>query len=97
MTLHTFSDASIKAYGAIVYLSSRSQTAFVMAKSHVAPLKTQTLPWLELMAALVAARLTKFVMDSLKLTQISVYVWVDSQIALYWIHSQKKLPQFVAH
>ena len=36
-------------------------------------------------------------MDSLKLTQIPVHVWVDSQIALYWIHSQKKLPQFVAH
>ena len=97
LTLHTFSDASIKAYGAIVYLSSKSQTAFVMAKSRVAPLKSQTLPRLELMAALVAARLTKFVMDSLKLTRIPIYVWVDSQIALYWIHSQKKLPQFVAH
>jgi len=69
MTLHTFLDGSFKAYGAIVYLCSQSQTAFVMTKSRVAPLKTQTLPRLELMAAaLVAARLTKFVMDSLKLT-----------------------------
>ena len=57
MTLHTFSDASLKAYGAIVYLCSQSQTAFVMAKSRVAPLKTQTLPQLKLMAVLVAARL----------------------------------------
>lgn len=87
MTLHTFSDASIKAYGAVVYLISQSQTAFVIAKSCIAPLKTQTLPWLELMAALVAARLTKFVMDSLKLTNTPVYVWVDSQIALHWIHT----------
>ena len=97
LTLHTFSDASIKAYGAIVYLCSQSQTAFVMAKSRVAPLKSQTLPRLELMAALIAARLTKFVKDSLKLARIPIYVWVDSQIAIYWIHSQKKLPQFVAH
>ena len=44
LTLHTFSDASIKAYSAIVYLCSQSQTAFVMAKSCVAPLKPQTLP-----------------------------------------------------
>ena len=97
LTLHTFSDASIKAYGAIVYLCSKSQTAFVMAKSRVAPLKSQTLPRLELMAALIAARLTKFVKDSLKLARIPIYAWVDSQIAIYWIHSQKKLPQFVAH
>ena len=60
-----------------------------MAKPHVAPLKTQTLSRLELMVAVVAARLTKFVIDSLKVTQIPVNVWVDSQIALYWIHSQK--------
>jgi len=57
MALHTFSNASLKAYGAIVYLCSQSQTAFVMEKSRIAPLKTQTLPRLELMAALVAARL----------------------------------------
>ena len=70
---------------------------FVMAKSCVASLKSQTLPQLELMAALIAARLTKFVKDSLQIAIIPIYVWVVSQIVLYWIHSQKKLPQFVAH
>jgi len=68
MTLHTLSDASIKAYGAIFYRCLQSETAFVIAKSRVAPIKTQTLPRLELMAAVVAARLTKFVIDSLKVT-----------------------------
>ena len=95
--LHTFSDASTRAYGAVVYLCSQTDTAFVMAKSHVAPLKCPTLPRLELMAALIAARLTKFVMDSLNLISIPVHIWADSQITLYWIQSSKKLPQFVAH
>ena len=79
MELHAFSDASIKAYGAVVYLYSQthSDTAFVIAKSRIAPLKCPTLPRLELMAALIAARLTKFVINSLNLINIPVYVWVD--------------------
>ena len=95
--IHAFSDASIKAYGAVVYLCSHTDTTFVIAKSRVTPLKSQTLPRLELMAALTAARLVKFVIDSLELTSRPIHVWVDSQIALYWIYSSKKLPEFVAH
>ena len=92
MELHAFSDASIKAHGAVIYLYSQthSDTAFVIAKSRVAPLKCPTLPRLELMAALIAARL----INSLNLINISVYVCVDS---LHWIHSSKRLPQFVTH
>ena len=74
-----------------------SVSGFVIAKSRVAPLKCPTLPRLELMAALIAARLTKFVINSLNLVNIPVYVWVDSQITLHWIHSSKRLPQFVTH
>ena len=48
-------------------------------------------------SALIAARLIKFVLDSLELANIPVYVWVDSQIALYWVCSHKRLPQFVTH
>lgn len=97
MKLHAFSDSSIKAYGAVAYLCSKGDTSFVIAKSRVATLKCPTLPRLELMATAVAARLTKFVINSIPLADIPVYVWVDSQITLYWIHSSKILPQFVAH
>ena len=82
------------AYYAKNYAGIIGRGLFVMAKSRVASLKSQTLPRVELMAALIAARLTKFVKDSLQIARIPIYVWVVSQI---WIHSQKKLPQFVAH
>ena len=61
----------------------------------MAPIKSLTLPQLELMAAL---GLGKFVVDSLgDCYQISAHLWSDSQIVLHWIHSVKKLKQFVAH
>ncbi len=95
--LHLFADASVKAYGSVAFLLLQQQTSFVMAKSRVAPLKQCTLPRLELMAALVAARLAKFIISSLKLQRAPTFIWTDSQIVLYWIRSSKKLPQFVSH
>ena len=56
--LHSFADASLKAYGAVVFLTQGNEVSFIIAKSRVAPLKQLTLPRLELMAALVATRLT---------------------------------------
>lgn len=75
--LHIFSDASMKVYGAIVYIGENDNTSFVTAKTQVAPIKQLTLPQLELMAALVATRLGKFVIDSLGnlYNNMSVHLW----------------------
>lgn len=62
-----FEDASIKAYGAVAYLSNIDRTSFVMAKGRVIPLKQIILPKLEMMAAVGAAKLASFVIDSLHL------------------------------
>ena len=55
-TLHGFSDASMKAYSTVIYfvceLNGYIQVELLMSKTRVAPLKTQTIPRLELMSAL---------------------------------------------
>jgi len=68
-----------------------------MARTRVAPLKSQTLPRLELMAATIAKRLAMFIQSPLiTLYKLSVKLWSDSQIVLHWLNSQKKLKPFVA-
>ena len=84
----------------MVYIQQGSQVSFVIAKTHIAPLSKLTLPKLELMAALVATRLTKFVVSSLDglYHDIPIHLWSDSQIVLHWIGNQKKQKlQFVLH
>lgn len=86
--LHIFSDASEKALGACVYVrtadsSGRIKVALLLSKSRVAPLKTQTIPRLELRAATLAAEMYSQVMDSVE-TPIETFFWTDSEIVLHW-------------
>lgn len=94
--LHVFADASTRAYGAVAYLTNNNDVSFVMAKNRVAPLKNLTLPKLELMAAVVASRVARFVIDALHLQGTHTYFWGDSQITLHWLNSKKVLPQFIS-
>ena len=91
--LHVFVDASIKAYVTDAYLTSGPHTTLVMSKTRVAPLKKLTLPQLELMAAVVGARLASYLRNQLKIAH-TVY-WSDSQIVIHWLSSNKDLKQFV--
>ena len=94
--LHVFADASIKAYSAVAYFRQDNCTSLIMSKTRVSPLKTVSLPRLELMAAVLAPRLAKFILSSIE-CQCTVHLWSDSQIVLYWINSFKKLKSFVCH
>ena len=78
LALHVFVDASTKVYGAVTYIYRGDQSSLVMAKARVAPLKGHTLPRLELMAALIGARLCNFVLSSLKHLCFKVIMWSDS-------------------
>ena len=89
LTLHIFVDVSMKAYGSSIYVCQGTRSSFVMAKARVAPLKQYTLPKLELMAAVIGARLCQFVLKSLDQFHPRVVMWSDSQIA----HCQE-LPPF---
>ena len=68
-----------------------------MAKASVAPLKQLTLPKLELMAALTAARLSSFITNALKFCNCSINLWTDRQIILHCIKGEKRNNAFVTY
>ncbi|XP_073771200.1 uncharacterized protein [Danio rerio] len=90
--LHVFCDASEKAYGAVAYLSSTqggaTNVAFVMARSKVAPKRQQTMPRLELCAALAGAQLANLIQTELSVTLQRTTLWTDSTTVLEWLQSE---------
>ena len=88
--LHGFSDSSLAAYAACIYLKSVSRSGnicvtFVTAKSRVVPLKKSfTISRLELLGNFILSKLMVTVHDSL-VSEIDIsnfYCWTDSQISL---------------
>ena len=101
--LHGFADASKKAYCAMVYLvcitEQGTYTKLLSAKTRVAPLKSLSIPRLELMSARVLATLMETVKNALS-SQIKfdkVKYWLDSKTALFWIYNNGEWKQFVQH
>ncbi|KAF6773079.1 hypothetical protein AHF37_07465 [Paragonimus kellicotti] len=86
MRLHCFSDASELGYGAVIYArvesdDKRVMCSIVMGKSRVSPIKSVTIPRLELTAAVLAARLATQAMEEFKLKSNPIF-WVDSIVIL---------------
>ncbi|XP_063397246.1 uncharacterized protein LOC134681534 [Mytilus trossulus] len=93
LTLQVFSDVSLKAY--IAYLCKGNESKLIMAKTRVAPVKSLTLPQLDLIAAVNGARLTQHIL-SMFINISNVELWSDSQIVLNWLMSKKPLKRFIA-
>jgi hypothetical protein len=88
--IHAFCDASEKAYGAIIYLRSiidgPIHTNLVPSKTRVSPTKKITLPRLELLGALLASRLMKYVLKALTtIPESAQHFWSASTVTLGWI------------
>lgn len=89
--LHGFSDASTLAYGGVVYLRTfyaylEVSVNIVTAKARVAPLKSLTVPRLELCGALLLAQLLRMVAADLDVGDSAVYAWTDSAVVLGWMN-----------
>ncbi|XP_055614677.1 uncharacterized protein LOC129761002 [Uranotaenia lowii] len=101
LQLHVFVDASESAYACAAYLRSefhdKVSCVLVTAKSRVAPLKTVSIPRLELQAAVVGSRLMEYVEQTCSLNISRRIAWTDSQTVLAWINSDvRKYNQYVS-
>ncbi|XP_053686085.1 uncharacterized protein LOC128735625 [Sabethes cyaneus] len=102
LQLHIFVDASESAYCAAAYFRTLNndgipENVLVTAKTKVAPLKTQSVPRLELLAACLGARLMQFIEESHTVRITKKFLWSDSATVLSWLRSEhRRYRQFVA-
>ena len=94
--LYGFCDASSMAYAVVVYLVRENVghkgSTFVTSKTRVVPLKSLTIPRLELLSAVLLARLVVTISDSLS-TWMELEerrCFMDSQVSLLWIKGTGK-------
>ena len=97
--LFCFTDASVKAYSAAVYLYSvvggTANVNLVFSKAPVAPTKQLSIPRLELLGVLIGTRCLNYVTQHLQVPLTERILWTDSQCVLHWLKSHKPLPVFV--
>ena len=99
-----FCDASSKAYAAVVYLRIETDEdvsiIFVAAKTHVTPIRTVSIPRLELLSALLLSQLVASIEGALQseLQLDGTICYTDSKVTLYWIQGKNhEWKQFVGN
>ena len=90
--LHHFSDASEKGYGTVTYIRMLDRTgriycSLLCSKSRVAPIKSVSIPRLELSAAALAVKVNHTVLNALDLMVNRVRYWTDSTAVLKYIRN----------
>uniref|UniRef100_A0A8D8HDN4 (northern house mosquito) hypothetical protein n=1 Tax=Culex pipiens TaxID=7175 RepID=A0A8D8HDN4_CULPI len=93
-SIHCFVDASKRGYGCCVYVVSTNKRGkrvshLLTAKSRVGPTKGQTIPRLELCAALLGSKLVAHLRQFTSITG-PVTFWSDAMIVLHWIRSSNQ-------
>lgn len=91
--LHHFSDASQDGYGTVSYLLLKNQhsvmhSAFIMGKARVAPLKSVTIPRMELIAATMASRMDILWRKEMHMDLLDSVFWTDSTSVLKYIRNE---------
>lgn len=85
-----FSDASSLSFSSVLYLrvfdnNGDVQISNVMAKTRVSPLKTLSIPKLELCGAVLLTQLISYFLSKTKLKIDKIYCFSDSKVTLGWI------------
>ena len=88
--LHAFCDASLKAYGAVVYCRTTYRDhppviSLVTAKTKVARIAPSTVPRLELCGAVLLVKLLTSTAKTLNIPKEQWHAWTDSSIVLAWL------------
>ncbi|XP_078494000.1 uncharacterized protein LOC144749516, partial [Ciona intestinalis] len=99
---YCFCDASESGYGASAYLRVSCEGVLscklVAGKSRVAPLKSLTIPRLELCAAVVGVKLARLIVDELGYELSRIVFWTDSTSVLQYVtNKSRRFHRFVAN
>ena len=91
--LHGFADASLQAYGAVVYCRTTysdqpPEVSLVTAKTKVTKLRPPTVPRLELEGAVLLTKLLVNAGTTLNILPEDWHAWTDSSIVLCWLSGQ---------
>jgi len=99
--IHTFSDASAKGYGFIIYARTPYPTHTTIyplfAKARITPPRKISTPKLELLAASLSATATQFVLEALQplIKPKLIYLWTDFKCTLDRIYGTKILAPYI--
>ena len=98
--LHTFTDASMSAIAAIIYVRTTNAdgsctSQYVISKTKVASIKQLSIPKVELEAATLGAELAGFCESEMTTTITSKHFWTDSMATLGWIQSKRRQKKYI--
>ena len=68
--------------------ASTPTSVLIASKSRVAPVKSMTIPRLELMGAVISTSLANTILKSIVVSKV-IY-WADSTNVLYWVKNQSR-------
>ena len=103
ISLHHFSDASQEGYGQVSYLrmvnnKDEIHCYLLMGKARVIPRRFASIPRLELTAAVLSVKCSKFIKKELQLECTHETFWIESKAVLGYIQSNtKRFRVFVAN